>query len=184
MEPARWFRVPAGMITPHPARLSAELRTANTDDMTRRRWALGLSFAGAAIGMIVGAYQTGMLKRLPDILPGSLFDAEKVDASDYAYKRMQTADGLLMIVTYAVTATLAGTGGANRAEEQPALALVATGKAAADVALNLKLAAEEWTDNKALCSWCQVASLLSLATLGLLLPEGLRAARALQLPAA
>ncbi|PZN97667.1 MAG: vitamin K epoxide reductase [Alphaproteobacteria bacterium] len=161
-----------------PARLSAELRTGRNPDLTRRRWALGLSFGGAVIGMVVGAYQTGMIRRLPDIAPGRLFDAEKVDASDYAYKRAQTADGLLMIVTYAVTAALVGAGGANRAGDQRPLALAAAAKAAADVVLNMKLAREEWADNQALCSWCQLANVFSVATLALLTPEALRAARA------
>lgn len=163
------------MQTLAPAVLSRQLRLSDTPDLRRRRWALALSFAGAAIGMIVGAYQTGILKRLPDIAPGALFDAEKVDASHYAYKRAQTADGLLMIGTYAVTAILAGAGGADRAREQPELVLAAAAKAVADVALNLTLAREEWAENQALCSWCQLASLFSVAILALTVPEARRA---------
>jgi len=163
------------MQTLTPTRLSHELRSDESADMVRRRWALGLSFGGAMIGIVVGAYQTGIIKRLPDIAPGRIFDAEKVDASDYAYKRLQTADGLLMIITYAVTAAMVGAGGARRAEEQPALALASTAKAAADVAFNMKLVREEWADNAALCSWCQLANVFSIATLALLLPEARRA---------
>ena len=58
-----------------PSQLSEELRTATSPELKRRRIALGLSFAGAAIGGVVAAYQTGLLKRLPDILPGSIWDA-------------------------------------------------------------------------------------------------------------
>ena len=57
-----------------PAALSRELREGRSPDLTRRRWAIGLSYAGGVIGMIVGAYQTGIFKRLPDILPGEVWD--------------------------------------------------------------------------------------------------------------
>ena len=74
------------MQTIAPSQLSYELREEQSPDLTRRRWAIGLSLIGAAIGGVVGLYQTGIVKRLPDILPGRVWDAEKVDASDYAYK--------------------------------------------------------------------------------------------------
>lgn len=162
-----------------PATLSHQLREETSPDLARRRGAIGLSFVGTTIGMIVGAYQTGLLKRLPDILPGKIFDAEKVDASDYAYKRMQAPDALLMTVTYGVTAALAGAGGKNRATEQPALPIAAAAKAGYDLATALRLAREEWAENRKLCSWCQVATLASAATLMLTLPEAGRAVRRL-----
>ncbi len=162
-----------------PAQLSRELREESGGDLARRRWAIGLSFAGSAIGMIVGAYQTGMLKRLPDILPGPLFNAEKVDASDYAYKRLQTPDGMLMSVTYGLTATLAAAGGKDRARDNPALPLAAAGKALYDLVTCLRLAREEWQENKALCSWCQIATGITAVTTALTLPEAGKAARTL-----
>lgn len=171
------------MVTTLPAaQLSRELRDDSSPDLVRRRWTIGLSFAGSAIGMIVGAYQTGILKRLPDILPGDMFDAEKVDASSYAYKRMQTPDGLLMTITYGVTAALAGAGGTERARDNPALPVAAAAKAAYDLATCLKLAREEWQENKALCSWCQVATGLSAAIFALTLPEAVRAGQNLMDP--
>ena len=99
-----------------PRQLSRELRQGNSPDLARRRWAIGLSFAGATIGMVVSAYQAGLLKRLPDILPGRIFDAERVDASDYAYRRLQVPDGFLMVLTYAATAALLAAGGRDRAQ--------------------------------------------------------------------
>ena len=162
-----------------PSDLSRELREETSGDLARRRWAIGLSFAGTAIGMIVGAYQTGLLKRLLDILPGRVFDAETVDASDYAYKRLQTPDALLMTVTYGITAALAGAGGKDRAEQNPALPIAAAAKAGYDLATAVRLGREEWAENKALCSWCQVATLISAVTFLLTLPEAGRAARRL-----
>lgn len=167
------------MQTVPPAELSRELRQETSPDLTRRRWAIGLSFAGVLIGKVVGAYQTGLIKRLPDVLPGKIFDAEKVDASNYAYKRMQTPDAMLMMITYSATAALAAAGGKDRARENPALPLAFAGKAAYDLATALRLAKEEWQENRKLCSWCQLATLASAATLALSLPEAARAARQL-----
>jgi len=167
------------METLPPAQLSRELRLETSPDLTRRRWGIGLSLVGAAIGGVVTAYQTGLIKRLPDILPGRIWDAEKVDASDYAYKRLQTPDATMMIVTYAVTAAIISAGGKNRAEQAPMLPIAAALKAAFDFVTCVRLGREEWAANKALCSWCQVATGLSAATLALTLPEAVRASKAL-----
>lgn len=168
------------MDTLPPSQLSHELREEQSPDLTRRRLGVGLSLIGAAIGGVVGAYQTGILKRLPDILPGRIWDAEKVDASDYAYKRLQTPDGMMMIGTYALTAGLIAAGGKDRAEQAPALPLAASGKALFDLITCIELAREEWRENKALCSWCQVATALTAAVFALTVPEALRASRTLR----
>jgi hypothetical protein len=120
-----------------------------------------------------------MIKRLPDILPGKLWDAEKVDASDYAYKRAQTPDGLLMGLTYIVTACLAGAGGKDRATQQPLIPLAFAAKGWGDLVFALKLTQEEYRENCALCSWCQVATLFTAATAVLATPEAVRAGQAL-----
>ena len=57
-----------------PAQLSHELREGDGDDLERRRWIVGLAMVGAAMGAVVGMYQTGILRRLPS-LPTELFDA-------------------------------------------------------------------------------------------------------------
>jgi hypothetical protein len=163
-----------------PHRLSRELRTGSSPDLRRRRWAVALSFAGAAIGAVVGAYQLGLVRRLPDILPGRVWDAEKVDASDYAYKRLQTPDAFLMLVTYGVTAALAAAGGKDRARDNPLLPIAAAAKAIYDLGTALKLGQEEWAENRALCSWCQVATLASAATVAATLPEAMKAGRELR----
>src|SRR5947209_5546245 len=103
-----------------PGQLSRELREGDTSDLTRRRWIIGLSVVGSAMGQIVSLYQTGILRRLPDP-PLPIFDASRVDASDYAYRRFQTPDGLMMLVSYAFTALLAGAGGKSRARNNPVL---------------------------------------------------------------
>ncbi len=158
-----------------PAQLSRELRLGRSPDLRQRRWVIGLSFGAALIGMVVSAYQSGLLKRLPDVLPGAVFDAEQVDASDYAYKRLQTPDGFLMVLTYAATAALAASGGQHRAERQPMLPIATAAKAWSDLVTCIVLAREEWAENRALCSWCQVATGISAMTALLATPEAIRA---------
>lgn len=162
-----------------PRQLSRELRTGQSPDMQRRRWIVGLSMVGALAGQIVSLYQTGVLKTLPDP-PLPIFQSARVDASNYAYKRMQTPDGLIMLVSYGLTALLAGAGGERRARTLPWLPLLMGAKIAFDVVTAFTLAGEEWAENKALCAYCQAATVASVASLAVAVPELLAAAR--QLP--
>ena len=167
------------MRTRSPAELSRERRLDASPHLRRRRWQLGLSLVGAAAGGAVALCQMGLVKSLPD-LPGKLFDATKVDASDDAYKRAQTPDALLMLTSYATTVLLVGMGGKQRAHDAPLVPLSFLAKAVADVAVNLKLAREEWKENKALCGYCQTATLASVVSLVLAVPEAVDAWRVLR----
>lgn len=161
-----------------PSQLSRELRQGDSDDLQRRRWIVGLSFVGVGIGVVVSLYQFGMIKHLPDP-PVGPFDSDRVDASDYAYKRLLTPDAFLMVATYGATAALAGAGGEKRAQSHPWLPLAMAGKALYDLVTCVKLGAEEWAENKAFCAYCQVATLISAATAALTLPEAWRAVKQL-----
>lgn len=157
----------------NPRQLSHELRNVNTPDLTRRRWIIALQAAGAIIGQIVALYQTGIIRHLPDP-PIPLFNSDKVDASTYAYKRLDTPDGLMMVTTFAISAWLAGVGGKDRAEKQPLLPVLLLAKLLFDSATTIQLAQEEWAENKALCFYCQTASLFTYISVLLAIPEALR----------
>ncbi len=162
-----------------PEQLSLELRKGSTPDLQRRRWIIGLSVLGAAMGQIVTLYQTGIIKHLPDP-PLRIFDSDKVDASNYAYKRANQPDAPAMIVTYGITAALASAGGQNRAQQTPWWPIAMGTKLVIDVVTNLQLAREEWAENKKLCTYCQSASVFSLASLVLAWPEVRSAIRSLR----
>lgn len=162
----------------NPTQLSYELRNGQSADLTRRRWIIGLSILGVAAGQIVSLYQTGIIKHLPDP-PIGPFDSDKVDASDYGYKRLDTPDALPMMVTYGLTACLAGAGGIRRASTQPMLPVAMAAKALFDTANTLFLSREEWKENKALCFYCQVATVASVASLVLAVPEAIKGAKKL-----
>jgi hypothetical protein len=161
---------------PSPSRLSRQLRLGDSPDLGRRRKVIGLSMVGATAGILVSLYQTGILRHLPDP-PFGPFDSDRVDASDYAYERARTPDGLAMLVTYGVTALLAGAGGEDRARTLPWLPLALAAKVASDVATNVKLAKEEWDENGAFCAYCQAANLASLASVPFVIPEARKALR-------
>ncbi len=164
---------------PRPPRvLSRELRLQTGPDLRRRRWMFGLSLLGTLAAQIVSLLQVGLIQRLPDP-PVGPFDSDRVDSSDYAYSRIETPDGALMLVSYGVTAALAAAGGADRAERHPALPLALAAKAGFDAVTALQLAREEWNENRAFCAYCQAATLASLASFALALPEAGRAWRAL-----
>lgn len=153
-----------------PEQLSRDLREGQSADLSRRRWVVGLSLLGVAMGQIVSLYQTGVIRRLPDP-PLTIFDSQKVDASAYAYKRLATPDALLMVLTYGVTAALAAAGGQDRATRTPWLPLLTAAKVLTDTATAAELAREEWGENRKLCAYCQVATLASVASLFFALPE-------------
>lgn len=163
----------------NPRQLSRELRTAETPDLTRRRWILGLSLIGSTMGQIVSLYQTGIIKHLPDP-PLPYIDSDRVDASDYAYRRLKSPDAPIMIVNYGITAWLAAAGGKNRAQQNPLLPLALSAKTLIDVVSALELAREEWNENQAFCAYCQLATLCSLVSAALAVPEASAALRSLR----
>lgn len=153
-----------------PQQLSQELREGTSPDLERRRWIVGLSMLGSSMAQIVTLYQTGVLKQLPD-LPIPFVDSDRVDASAYAYSRLNTPDGPLMLLNYGITAWLATTGGENRARENPLVPIAMGAKILIDSVAAAELAREEWSENKAFCEYCQIATLCSFASLALAMPE-------------
>jgi uncharacterized membrane protein len=159
-----------------PRQLSEELRKGDSPDLSRRRLIVGLSCLGATMAEAVSLYQIGVIENLPDLpIPG--IDSSKVDASEYAYRNFDTPDGFMMLINYGVTALLAGAGGKDRATQTPFLPILLAGKTLFDSVLALRLARIEWRDNEALCAYCQVATLCSLASFALALPEANTALR-------
>ena len=161
-----------------PTQLSKELREGNSPDLERRRWIIGLSMVGASMAQVVSLYQTGVIKELPE-LPLPFFEANRVDASEYAYSRLNTPDDPLMLINYGITAWLASTGGENRARENPLVPIAMGAKILVDSIAAAELAREEWSENQAFCEYCQVATLCSFASLALAAPEVMTAIQTL-----
>ena len=134
--------------------------------------------ASAAMG-VVTAYQTGLLRRLPDPpLPG--IDSAKVDASGEAYEFLKTPDATLALASYGVSLALIGMGGWDRAREQPLVPLLAAAKLAYDAAGAAYLTVEQISRHRALCAWCLAAAAASVAAVPAALPEAREAWKALR----
>ncbi len=144
----------------------------------RRRMALLQTLAAWALS-VVGLYQFGVLRRVPEPpLPG--LDADAVDASGEAYSLLLTPDSTLGIASAGVSLVLAGVGGADRATAQPLLPLALFAKSLLDAAGGLYLTAEQLTKHRKVCSWCTVTSLALVASAPVAWPEARDALRALR----
>jgi hypothetical protein len=162
-----------------PQQLSQELRQGKNPHMSRRRAIIGLSMLGGSMGQLVTLYQTGIVSHLPDPPGQQLFDADRVDASNYAYNKLNSPDGPIMVANYAITAWLAAAGGLDRARRNPLLPIAMGIKLVLDGVTNVELAREEWSENKAFCEYCQVATVCSIASIVLAVPEVMTAVRTL-----
>ena len=160
-------------------RVSDDLRRGAGDFLEQRRWVASLtSVAGFALG-VVGLYQFGVLRHVPEP-PLRFLDADAVDASGEAYQRFMTPDAAVGIVSAGVTLALAGAGARDRAETAPWLPIAVAAKAAADAAGGLYLFAEQVSKHRRVCSWCTVAALAQVASLPAALPEARAAVRRLR----
>jgi hypothetical protein len=101
-----------------PEALSRELRLGSGNFLGQRRGIIGLAMVAAGSMGLITLYQVGLIKHLPEPpLPG--LDADRVDASEEAYSRFSTPDGMLGLGNYAMTMGLAAMGGNDRAQKQP-----------------------------------------------------------------
>ena len=165
--------------SPAAEAVSDALRRGTGDFLEQRRRTAQLQFAAAALLSVVGLYQFGLLRSVPEpSLPG--LDADRVDASGEAYEVLRTPDSTLGIASAGVSLVLAGMGGAKRYEEQPWIPLVLLAKSVLDATGGVYLLAEQVTKHKRICSWCTGSAALLLATVPVVLPEARAAWRALR----
>lgn len=150
--------------------VSDDLRRRDSTALAGRRRGTALTLIATAALGIVNAYQTGLLRRVPEPrLPG--LDADRVDAAGEAYQLLKTPDAALGIASYGVTLALLGAGASDRADTHPWLPMATAAKVTADTAGGLYLFAEQVTKHHRVCSWCTIAAGASLATLPAVLPE-------------
>jgi uncharacterized membrane protein len=161
--------------TPKAEQLSEQLRRGDDPRLTSRRRVGGLALLGAGSLGVVSAYQMGLLRHLPE--PPGPFNADKVDASGEAYVVGTVPDGPIGVLSYAATAVLATMGTVDRPDARPWLPLALAAKVAADALFGLFLTAEQASKHREYCSWCLVATLTSLVSVPLVVPEARQAWR-------
>ena len=145
---------------PTAQELARTWRRGRTPSLRRRRHTATTALASTTVMAGLSLYQLGVIDRLPELpLPG--FDANRVDASAQAYQLLGSPDATLGVVSYSVTAALAVLGG----EKAPlALSALVAGKAAVDLGWAAKLTLDQATKHRAACSWCLLATSLTVAT--------------------
>lgn len=93
--------------------LSSDLREGSSRFLKHRRGIVGLSLFSAGVMGGIALYQMGILKKIPEPR-WPKFNAEKVNGSAEAYSHFATPDALLGLVSYGLTACLAGAGAQSR----------------------------------------------------------------------
>ena len=181
--PAASIRPGSGGIgrgsSPEAEEVSDALRRGAGEFLERRRRMAWLQMAAGGTLGVVGLYQFGLIRKVPEpSLPG--LDADRVDASGEAYSFLKTPDSALGVTSAGVSLVLAGMGGAKRHEEQPWIPLALLAKSLLDAAGGLYLTAEQVTKHKRICSWCTASAVLLVATVPTALPEARAAWRALR----
>ncbi len=163
--------------SPAAEAVSDALRRGSSPYLDARRRTAVLQTAAAATLAVVGMYQFGVLRSVPEPpLPG--LDADRVDASGEAYAFLHTPDATLGIVSAGVSLVLAGMGAQDRHLRQPWIPLLLLAKSLADAAGGAYLFAEQVTKHRRVCSWCTVSAGLLIATVPTVLPEARAAWRA------
>jgi uncharacterized membrane protein len=160
-------------------RVSDDLRRGTGDFLEHRRWVAGLSTAATAALGVVGLYQFGLLRHVPEP-PLRVLDADAVDASGEAYIYLHTPDASIGMASAAATLVLAGMGARDRARSAPWIPLLLAAKTAADAVGGVFLTAEQLTKHRRICSWCTVTAIAQVAALPFALPEARAALRHLR----
>ncbi len=150
--------------------LSRELRYGTGQELDNRRRIAACLMVAIGSMATISLYQLGIIGRLPEP-PVPHLDADKVDASPEAYAKLNTPDAVLGLHSYTTTLALTAMGGKNRAQTHPMIPLALTGKLMFDTFQAGKLTVDQWSKNRAFCSWCLLATGATFAALPLIYPE-------------
>lgn len=161
-----------------PRALQQTLQHGQETSLQLRRGTIVVSLIGIGAMAATALLQTGVVKRLPEPKRGD-FDTRKVNSSPEAYS-YGGPDSPVAIAAHGVNMVLAATGGADRAEHQPWLPMLAAAFAGAQAATAARYLFHTMPKvDKAWCPYCIVDALMQFATFALTLPEGVRAGRGL-----
>ncbi len=151
------------------AAIRDELRKVqSTDDLTIRRTIILLSAIGLADFSVISLYQTGVIKKLPD-LPFSIFDSNKVNASKEAYQ-FGVPDGPISAAVYAATMILAAAGGSEKASRPPVWNVLLGGAITGNAAGALYYLYDMIFKQKKICLYCVTGAAINIASAVLVAP--------------
>lgn len=149
-----------------------------TPSLHRRRRLIAGNLASTMIMSWLSLYQTGTLRRLPE-LKHHWFDAGSVDVSAQAYQLLRMPDAPVAATNFAFTAALAAAAGPDE-RSRPLLRVALAAKTTVDAIYAAKLAYDQPTKHKAVCSYCVTSMAITLAGLPTALQEGRKGWRSLR----
>lgn len=159
-----------------PQELQRRLQTDRSPEMRYRRAITLVSLLGIASMAAVTLKQTGIVKHLPDPpVDTPHFDSDKVNSTEEAYG-YGMPDGPLTLAAHAISLAIAAAGPPDRYEKRGWLPLLATALALPQAAIAAKYLFYQMPKvDKAWCPYCVTDALMHFATLGLTIPESLKA---------
>lgn len=151
-----------------PKAIKEALRTGSSEDLERRRKVIALSALGLVDFSIISLYQTGVIKKLPD-LPFEVFDSNKVNASPDAY-RMGVPDGPISAIAYASAMALAAAGGDEHSGRKPVFDLLLTGIVFGNAAGAAYYLYNMVFKQKKICVYCVGGAIINFASAAIIAP--------------
>ena len=138
-----------------------ELRTGQSEELAGKRKIVALSVLGLIDFGVLSLYQTGIIKKLPD-LPLSLFDANKVSASKEAFL-FGLPDGPIASTLYSLTMVLATAGGSKRTGRSFVFDKLLNGLVSISAAVGL-FYLSAMVKNKKVCLYCFTGAVINFAS--------------------
>ena len=148
------------------------LRTEENPDMANRRKVIALSALGLVDFSVISLYQTGVIKKLPD-LPLPVFDSNKVNASKEAYQ-FGVPDGPVSAAVYSMIMVLAAAGGSEKAARKPVFDVLMGGAVAANLSGALYYLWDMAFRQKKICLYCMTGAAINIASAVIIAPTVLK----------
>jgi uncharacterized membrane protein len=155
------------------AAIRQELLTGTGEDLDKRRTITALSALGLVDFAIISLYQSGVIKRLPE-LPFNTFDSNKVNAAPEAYK-MGAPDATVSAWVYASNMVLATAGGTEASGRKPVLDILLGSTIAGNAAGALYYLYDMIFKQKKICPYCVAGAAINIASAVIVAPLVLKA---------
>ena len=146
----------------------AQLRTGDAEELGQRRKIILLSAIGLVDFSIISLYQTGVIKKLPD-LPFKVFDSNAVNASESAYP-LGIPDGTLGAVPYVLNMILAAAGGTKKSGRKDVFDYLLGGVIVANAAGAANYLVDMTFKQKKACIYCVVGAAINFASVAVMAP--------------
>ncbi len=156
-------------------KIRKELRDGRSDELTRNRRIVALAAAGLVDFTIISLYQSGVLRRLPD-LPGKIFDSNQVNAARKAYA-LGLPDGTTGAALFAVNMMLATAGGSRRSGRPAWMDLLLGASAVSGAGAAFQYLYDMVFKQSKACPYCIVGGLAHFGMVALMAPQGWRLLR-------